>query len=129
MRLETTRLVLREYAADDLAPLLAYQSDPRGRAFYAPDEAPGAQAPELLHTFLAWAAAEPRRNRQLAVAPRREPRALVGSCGLRQEGMDAGRAEFGIELAPEVWGRGYGAEAAAAMLDFEIGRASCRERV
>jgi RimJ/RimL family protein N-acetyltransferase len=131
MRFTTTRLILREYAADDLDALRAYQTDPRAREFYAPDEGLPDGLPDLLRTFLDWAAEVPRRNWQLAIATRREPCALVGSCGLRRAGMEPGHAELGLDLAPGVWGRGYGTEAATALLDFgfdELGLVAVRGR-
>jgi len=53
---------------------------------------------------------------------RREPEPLVGSCGLRSSGCEAGDAELGIELAPEYWGRyGYAIEVAVALCEFGFG--------
>ncbi len=129
MHITTARLELREYVPDDLEALLAYQNDSRTREFYGPDEVLPEQIPELLRTFLSWAAEEPRRNWQLAVALLDEQRSLVGSAGLRQAGMQPGRAELGIDLAPDVWGQGYGTESAMALLDFgfrRLGLASVR---
>lgn len=121
MRITTERLELREYAADDLPALLAYQADPRTRDFYGPDEGLPAQMPELLRTFLGWAAEEPRRNWQLAIVLREDARRVVGSCGLRSTGTEPRCGDLGIDLSPELWGRGYGTEAASAMLDFGFG--------
>lgn len=121
MRITTERLELREYDADDLAALLAHQTDPRARAFYGPDEGLAEELPALLRTFLAWAMEEPRRNWQLAIALREDPAWVVGSCGLRPSEREQGRADLGIDLSPELWGRGYATEAASAMLDFGFG--------
>ncbi|HYM81578.1 MAG TPA: GNAT family N-acetyltransferase [Candidatus Limnocylindria bacterium] len=117
MEITTERLWLREFAEADAAALIAYQSDPRYTQFYAPGEATPDRARELLRLFIHWADDRPRRNLQLAVAELEEPDGLVGCCGLRRE-VDASVAEFGIELAPIVWGRGYATEAARAMLGF-----------
>lgn len=118
MRLVTPRLILREYAVSDLDALRAYQADPRLREHYGPDEGLPHQISDLLHTFLGWAAEEPRRNWQLGIALRTGSCPLVGSCGLRQRGMQPGHVEFGLDLAPAYWGRGYGSETAVALLDF-----------
>jgi RimJ/RimL family protein N-acetyltransferase len=122
VRIVTERLELREYAADDLAALAAYQADPRSREFYGPDATAPERVPRLLETFLAWADEEPRSNWQLAVSLRDAPRSLVGSCGLRRGDLPAGTAEFGLELAPDTWGRGYAIEAATALLDHGFRR-------
>lgn len=118
MRRVTSRLILREYVPDDLDALLAYQADPRVREYYGPAEALPDQIPGLLRTFLDWTAEKPRHNWQLGIALRSGARPLIGSCGLRKRGMDAGRVDLGLDLAPDHWGRGYGSEAASALLDF-----------
>lgn len=121
MQITTARLLLREYAADDLPALLAYHADPRAREFYGPEEGRPDQICELLETFTTWAGERPRRNYQLVIAPREDPRTLAGSAGLRQIGLEAGRADLGLELHPASWGQGYATEAASALLDFGFG--------
>lgn len=118
MEIVTKRLVLRELTELDLAALVAYHADPRYGEFCGPDEAQPGQARELLQMFRQWAVERPRRNHQLAIARGCEPRELVGCCGVRGKGLDSGKAEFGIELAPRWWGHGYGVEAAGALLGF-----------
>lgn len=52
-------------------------------------------------------------------AQAREPQSLVGCCGLRTADSKPGRAELGIELAPDYWGRyGYAIEVARGLVDF-----------
>jgi RimJ/RimL family protein N-acetyltransferase len=114
----TDRLLLREFTQDDARAFLAYQADPRYAEFYGPEESAPDHARELLHLFSTWASERPRRNYQLAVAELRNPRQLLGCCGLRLKGLGAGTAEFGLELAAESWGHGYATEAARALLGF-----------
>jgi RimJ/RimL family protein N-acetyltransferase len=105
--------------------------DPRAREFYGPDEGLP-ELPALLETFLAWAAETPRRNWQLAVALREDSATVVGSCGLRRVHEEPDLADLGIDLAPALWGLGYGTEAASAMLDFgfdALGLSAVRGRV
>ncbi len=116
MLITTPRLLLREYAAADLQALVDYQSDPRTREFYGPNEARSDQMTGLLGTFIEWADEHPRRNFQLAITSVNSPRTLMGSCGLRQGGLDPGSAELGLEVAPNYWGHGYATEAARAVL-------------
>ena len=47
MQITTSRLLLREYEADDLPALLAYHQDPRSREFYGPDEGHSTHLGEL----------------------------------------------------------------------------------
>ncbi|MGH6902894.1 MAG: GNAT family N-acetyltransferase [Geminicoccaceae bacterium] len=127
MEIVTARLLLRDFDEGDRAAFLAYHSDPRFLAFYGPQEADPGHAGGLLETFRLWAEERPRSNYQLAVAQAREPQALVGCCGLRGTPC-AGRAELGIELAPEYWGRyGYAIEVTDALLEFGFCALGLRE--
>lgn len=118
MQLLTPRLILREYVPTDLDTLLAHHADPRAREFYGPDEASPSSVRELLRAFMTWASEEPRRNWQLAITRRGALDQAIGSCGLRQTGLEHGRADLGVELAPDSWGHGYGIEALTALIDF-----------
>ena len=122
MEVSTARFLLRDFVQADRPAFLAYQADARNVAFYGPDEAKPEHAVHLFETFRAWAAERPRRNYQFAIVPQQEPHALVGCCGLRTAGCEAGEAEFGLELAPAYRGRhGYAFEVASALLDFGFG--------
>ena len=121
MDITTPRLILRDFTADDLPAFLAYQSDPRHSEFYGPQEIGPEHARSLLERFVAWAAESPRQNYQLAIVPlvqRDDSQELIGSCGVRLQGCAAGMAEFGLQLAPESWGRGFATEAARAILSY-----------
>jgi ribosomal-protein-alanine N-acetyltransferase len=127
VELITERLLLRDFTLEDRAALLAYQGDPRYREFYGPDEGGPEATAELLAMFLAWQAEEPRQNYQLAIVERAASPAPIGCCGVRQKGFEAGVAEFGLELAPQRWGRGFASEAARAMLTFAFKELGARE--
>ncbi len=117
MEIVTERLRLREFTGGDLPVLVGYHADSRYGEFAGPDD-PQADARELFRMFIRWADERPRRNYQLAVAERGQSGELLGCCGVRTGGFDAGRAEFGIELAPDWWRHGYATEAARAILEF-----------
>ena len=118
MEIATERCLLREFTEADAPAFLAYQADPRYAEFYAHEEATPEHSRALLRLFQEWGSEQPRRNYQLAIAKRRDPRQLLGCCGLRQEGSVAGTAELGLELAAWSWGQGYATEAARALLGF-----------
>lgn len=118
VQIRTDRLLLREFTPEDEQAYLALQADPRYTEFHDPEQSAPQHARELFRLFCEWAAERPRRNYQLAVVEGRGSQQLIGSCGLRLEGKADGTAEFGLELAAESWGRGYGTEAARALLGF-----------
>lgn len=118
MEITTPRLLLREFTEEDLPAVLRYRADPGSAEFRGPEETGPDFARKLIGMFVAWAAEQPRQNYQLAIAQRDSPEEAIGSCGVRLKGCEAGRAEFGLELAPEHWGRGFASEAARAILEF-----------
>ena len=117
MRLETPRLILREYTEDDVPAVLAYQGDPRYLRYYPWQERTFDDVQRFVRRFIDWQAESPRRRFQLAVLLR-ESGALIGSCGVRRKPNDDTEADIGFELSPEHWGRGYATEAATAMAAF-----------
>ena len=82
----------------------------------------------FLETFKNWAAQKPRRNYQFAIIQRQGAQLLVGCCGLRTADSEASKAELGIELAPEFWGRyAYAIKIVHALVDFGFGNLKLRE--
>jgi [ribosomal protein S5]-alanine N-acetyltransferase len=128
MTITTKRFLLRDFTKDDASAFIAYHADPRSLAHYGPEEAPPGHAKSLLRTFALWSSERPRRNFQLAVVQLKEPHLLVGCSGLRRTNPEDLRAEFGIELAPEYWGRhGFAIEVAHAMIEFGFSKLGLRE--
>ena len=125
MRLETPRLILREYTEDDTPAVLAYQRDPRYLRYYPWEQRTLEDTQRFVRTFIDWQSESPRRRFQLAVLLR-ESGALIGSCGVRRKPDDDTEADIGFELSPEQWGRGYATEAATAMMDFAFGELGLR---
>ena len=127
MEILTPRLLLREFTPGDLPAFLSYQADPRHTEFYGPEDLDPGLAAGLIERFIAWAAASPRQNYQLAIARRENPTEVIGSCGIRLEGCEPGIGEFGLELAAEHWGRGFASEASQAILRFAFADLGLRE--
>lgn len=114
-RLETERLVLRNWTGDDVDPLHELCRDPRVMAFLGPeqDRAEVAAAVERQEAFQAtvgycfWA------------LERKADGAFLGFCGLKPGPEDTpldGVTEIGWRLAHDAWGQGYAREAALASL-------------
>lgn len=119
MELVTKRFLLRDFREEDVSAFAAYHADPRSLEFYGAEEAVPGHAQRLLQTFGSWARESPRRNYQLAITQREPPHLLIGCCGLRSAESEDGKAELGIELVPEFWGRyGYAIEVMRALMEF-----------
>jgi RimJ/RimL family protein N-acetyltransferase len=117
MILTTRRLILREFVAEDWAPVLDYQSDPRYLRYYGWTERTEADARAFVQRFLDWQVEQPRLRFQLAVTLAKAGR-LIGNCGVRLDRAGALVGELGYEIAPTYWGLGYATEAARAMVRF-----------
>lgn len=115
MELSTERLRLRDAVRADAAALAAYQRDARYLSSYAspPDAA------RIVEQAIRWAEEHPRLDYQLIVE-RRGDGPPIGCAGLRRSGFPRGRAEIGIELAPDHWGVGYATEALSALIAFGV---------
>lgn len=113
MELHTENLVLRDFSPEDVQMILAYQTKPAYLEFYEGAAPTNEAVRQLVDTFRRWAAAEPRTKYQLAITQRGR---VIGTCGVRGTGGDD--AEFGCELDPEFWGRGYAHEVSRAIIDF-----------
>lgn len=113
--LETARLILRPFAADDLDALAEINRDPQVIRFIG-DGAPQSKEKtatrlnEYLehgrrHAFALWAAIEKTTGE------------MVGFCGL-QFLENTAEVEVGYRLARRVWGMGLATEAAVASLRY-----------
>jgi RimJ/RimL family protein N-acetyltransferase len=116
LRIETERLVLREWGEADIGPFHAICSDPVVMATLGPlmsveqvaarvAQMQTMQA-ELGHCF--WA------------LERQSDARLIGWCGVIRgtAGPVNGKAELGWRLASDCWGHGYASEAARAAADW-----------
>jgi len=117
MRINTTRLALREFVIDDWPDVLDYQSDPRYLRFYPWIERTEAEVKGFVQMFVDQQTEHPRRKYQLAITLANGDR-VIGDCGIRRKHENEWEADIGYELSPEHWGQGYATEAGLAMIDF-----------
>lgn len=115
MELRTERLVLREFRPDDVAAVLAYQSQPAYLKHYGQPAPSDEEVCAFVRMLCRWAEEAPRAKYQLAIEL---GGSLIGTCGVRMEAPQLAEAEYGCELDPAYWGRGYALEASRAILDF-----------
>lgn len=128
MEITTRRFLLRDFVPWDTPAFEAYHADPRSAEFYGGEQLNPGHARELLGLFRSWAGEQPRLNYQLAIVRRDAAQTLIGCCGLRLAGEAAGRAELGIELAPDYWGRyRYAIEVMLALVDVGFTDMELRE--
>ena len=117
MRIETDRLVLREFCEDDRHDMLVYWRDPRYGGFNPVLDDPGLMVSDLVSRFLAAQSDPNRRSWQLAIALRGTDR-MIGNVGIRINDPVLREANIGYELNPSTWGNGYATEAARAIVHF-----------
>jgi ribosomal-protein-alanine N-acetyltransferase len=121
MKLETERLILRDFVKDDWQRVLEYQSDPLYLRYYEWTE----RTPEAVQEFVGWfldhQVQQPRIKYQLAVVLKSNNQ-LIGNCGIRMDKANALEADMGYELDPKHWNHGYATEAAHTLVDFGFNR-------
>jgi RimJ/RimL family protein N-acetyltransferase len=117
MQLETPRLRLREFVADDWQAVLDYQADPLYLRYYHWTERNADGVREFVQMFLDQQAAQPRTKFQLALEFKSDGR-LIGNCGIRINSAEQREANIGYELASWLWGQGLATEAATEIVRF-----------
>lgn len=128
MTIETERLILRPFAADDLDAFAAINADPEVMRFF-PAPRTRAETAGMIDVL------ERRRREEgiaFSAAVERASGRLVGMIGLQRVGPDfpfAPTVEVGWRLARDVWGRGYATEGARAALAEGFGRLGLYEIV
>jgi RimJ/RimL family protein N-acetyltransferase len=115
MELRTPRLLLRELSMADLKAVHAYASDPDVTRYMTWGPNTKDDTRSFLEFVTSAASANPRLVYELAIIESATGR-LVGACGLHSSG-DC-QAMLGYCLHQDVWGIGYGTEAARAQMGF-----------
>jgi RimJ/RimL family protein N-acetyltransferase len=122
VRIETERLILREFLPADLDAIHAYATDREVVRFMI--WGPNASLEETAANLAArWAHAldKPRLDYELAIELKEE-RVLIGAGGLRIKSERNRTADMGYVLGQKHWGKGYVTEAMQAMLELGFGK-------
>ncbi len=114
-RLETERLVLREWRAGDFEPIAAMMADPEG-AKYLPGGRPMTRG-EAWQFVAASIGVWTLRGYGTWIVERKSDRAVMGRIGLIHPDGWPG-LEVGWSLDRAFWGQGYATEAAEASLRY-----------
>jgi len=117
MLIQTERLLLREFIADDWRAVYAYQNDPRYLEFYEWEHRSEQDVKAFVKMFVDRQHESPRTKFQLAITLANSNK-LIGNVGIRKREVKTHIAEMGYEIDPREWGNGYATEAATAMLKF-----------
>ena len=121
MKIETERLILREFVEEDWQRAYEYESDPLYLRYYEWTERTPESVKEFIGWFLAHQKQMPRYKFQLAIILKSN-NLLIGNCGVRMDKVDALEADIGYELDPKYWNHGYATEAAHVIVDFGFNR-------
>jgi RimJ/RimL family protein N-acetyltransferase len=117
VRIETKRLVIREYLVDDFAYVHEYCQNPDVTLHMNWGPNSPVQTREFIDRSLDFATGDPRVIYELAVVCK-DAGHVIGGIGLRIKNFSLREADMGYCYSPSVWGRGFGTEAAQAMLKF-----------
>jgi RimJ/RimL family protein N-acetyltransferase len=127
-RLETERLVMREWRATDRAPFAALNADPRVTEFLGRPPNRAESDPFVDRIVAHWA----DDGHGLWAVERREDGRFIGFVGLAAPSFEAPFTpcvEVGWRLAAEAWGHGYATEAAREALRFGFSELGLEETV
>ncbi|UVI30690.1 GNAT family N-acetyltransferase [Paenibacillus spongiae] len=115
MMVETERLILREFTHGDAAAVHEYASDPAVVRHMSWGPNTEEETLDYIHHMMETQSRKPRVEFEMAVILK-ETQALIGGTGIFVH--SPGQGEIGYCYYPLYWGRGYAAEAAAALLRF-----------
>ncbi len=115
-KLTTERLILRSLSLDDAPEMLVQRSDERIRRFTETKKAENlAEAAAFIEQI--QNAVANGESILWAICPKGEEK-LIGTICLWNLNPENQVAELGYTLHPDLWGKGFASEAAAAVIDF-----------
>jgi RimJ/RimL family protein N-acetyltransferase len=130
MELETERLLIREYVAEDWLAAHAYRGDPEVARYMAPRVAESLeQTRSWLEETLRQSAQPSRRRYTFALTLRSDGR-LIGQIWIEPSTDDFPAEDdlvLGYMLHRDHWGRGYATEAARAVVRFGFDQMGARQ--
>ena len=128
MRLETERLILREWEDRDRTTYASFVGDPEVRRYYV-ETLSREQSDAMIDRFIAFLE---RDGFGLLAVERKSDGALIGDVGIVPVDMPIRGnppVEIGWLLGKDYWGQGYAPEAARAWMDHAFGALGLSEIV
>lgn len=115
MKIETKRLILREYTTEDFDALYEILSDPETMQHY-----PAPFTEESTRGWISWNLQNYRAyGFGLWAVTLKETGEFIGDCGLTIQNIDGEQLpEIGYHIHKKYWRRGFGSEAARAVRDW-----------
>lgn len=115
IEIETKRLILREYREDDWSDVHEYSKLPEVTKFMTWGPNTEDQTKQFISLMVSKNIDLARDSYEFA-AVLKETGRVIGGIGMRIKSESLKTADMGYCYSPEVWGKGVGTEAAAAML-------------
>lgn len=117
MELSSTRLLLREFRADDWRDVHAFNSDAQVFEHLPSDPGTEEQSGGFVHWCIEQSQAEPRTDYDLAVLHRADQR-VIGWCRYAWRADEVDQGEIAYLLNRQYWGQGIASEIAERLLQF-----------
>ncbi|TBL80008.1 N-acetyltransferase [Paenibacillus thalictri] len=115
MRLETTRLMIRELTAEDAADVHEYASNADVARYMIWGPNTEEETAQFIDRAIEMQRQQPRTGYEMAVVSKENGK-LLGGCGIYIYAHLQG--EIGYCFNPLYWGQGFASEAAKALLQF-----------
>jgi RimJ/RimL family protein N-acetyltransferase len=120
MRIETGRLVIRTFEPRDSDAWITMFNDPEVSRYSVPDDT--VATPELYQSVMQRRQTQEReRGYAMWAVEVKETGAWIGQCGVYLLEGTGPEVEIGYHYLPEYWNKGYGTEAAVAVLTYGFG--------
>lgn len=116
-RLETGRLIIRRFLADDLDSFVAYRADPDVARFQSWENFTRAEGVAFIAEMARQHPDTPGEWFQFAIELKTNG-AMIGDCALHVFAERRTEAEIGFSIASAYQGHGYAREAIASLLDY-----------
>ncbi|HLK56483.1 MAG TPA: GNAT family N-acetyltransferase [Chthonomonadaceae bacterium] len=117
MQLTTNRLLLRPFEKEDFDAVYAFRSDEQVMRYWTVEPETAEEVRDFLQRVQEYPLQKPQLQFRFAVVLRAENR-VIGGSGFGITNPNWREGEIGYHLHRGYWGRGYGTEAAGALVKF-----------